>query len=193
MTAEQRLADRRERLMGAAYTLFAAQGFPGTTIERLCTHARVSNRAFYECFSGREELMQAVYDRCVDETVEAVATSIATAPNTLGGRIEAGIAGYVLFVTKDPRRAHILHVEVRRAGECLTDSRRRAVRSFTHLVEEGVRPFPERTTGNPHLLALGVIGALQELLIEWVVAEEPPHIDELISTAVHIFRSSFTP
>ena len=68
MSAEERLADRRERLILAAYTLFANPGFHATTIERLCATARISNRAFYECFSGREALMRAVYDRCVEET-----------------------------------------------------------------------------------------------------------------------------
>ncbi|GAA5083461.1 TetR/AcrR family transcriptional regulator [Thermocatellispora tengchongensis] len=194
MSAEQRLADRRERLMMAAYTLFASPGFPATTIERLCTAARVSNRAFYECFSGREALMQAVYDRCVDETLQAVAAALATAPNSLDGRIEAGIAGYVTFVTKDPRRAHIMHVEVRRAGDCLTTARQRAVRGFSTMIEETASAFPDRMPAeNTHLLALGVIGALQELLIEWVLSDVPPPVDQVISTAVHIFRRSFTP
>jgi len=72
MTPEQRLADRRERLLLAAYTQFADPGFSDTTIERLCTSARISNRAFYECFSGREDLMRAVYERCMDDATSAV-------------------------------------------------------------------------------------------------------------------------
>ena len=36
-----------------------------------------------------------------------------------------------------------------------------------------------------------MIGALQELLIEWVLADDPPETDRLISTAVHIFHRSF--
>ncbi|SDQ94624.1 DNA-binding transcriptional regulator, AcrR family [Thermostaphylospora chromogena] len=191
MSAEQRLADRRERLMTAAYTLFPSAGFPATTIEKLCTKARVSNRAFYECFSGREALMQAVYDRCVEETLQEVSKALAAGPSTLSGRIETGIRAYVSFVTQDFRRAHIMHVEVRRAGDCLTAARQRAVSGFTRLIEETVAATGEKPAVNLHLLALGLIGALQELLIEWVLATDPPPIDQVTATAVHIFRSAF--
>ncbi|MFC7644599.1 TetR family transcriptional regulator [Streptosporangium lutulentum] len=93
MSAEERLAERRERLISAAYTLYSDPGFPETTIEKLCASARISNRAFYECFSGRTELMQVVHDRCVRETLLSVSKSIQQAPDTLLGRAEAASPG----------------------------------------------------------------------------------------------------
>ncbi|MGW4640063.1 TetR/AcrR family transcriptional regulator [Sphaerisporangium sp. NPDC004334] len=191
MTAEQRLADRRERLLTAAYTLFAGAGFTATTIERLCASARISNRAFYECFTGREDLMRAVYDRCVEETILAVSKAIGEAPPDPDSRICAGIREYITFVTRDLRRARIMHLEVRRAGDILTAHRQRAVKGFTEIIEQSLGDLPDGLPDLTHLLALGVVGALQELLIEWVLAEERPPLDHLIETAVHIFRRSF--
>ncbi|MFI6604549.1 TetR/AcrR family transcriptional regulator [Nonomuraea sp. NPDC050536] len=190
MTAEQRLADRRERLMTAAYTLYAKPGFAATTIERLCSEARISNRAFYECFGGREELLQALHERCVDETLAAVAKALQDAPSTLAGRVQAGIRAYVEFATADWRRARIMHVEVRRSGDVLSISRQRAVDAFAHLIEETAAEFPQPAGLNRRLLALGVIGALQELLIEWLLADEQPEIEELVGVAGHIFGRS---
>ncbi|MEO3890189.1 TetR/AcrR family transcriptional regulator [Nonomuraea sp. B5E05] len=190
MSAEQRLADRRERLMTAAYTLYAKPGFAATTIERLCSEARISNRAFYECFGGREELLQALHERCVEETLAIVAKALQEAPDTLAGRVEAGIRAYVEFATADWRRARIMHVEVRRSGDVLAMSRQRATESFAGLVEEASADFPQAAPSNRRLVALGVIGALQELLIEWLLSEEQPEIDELVAVAVHIFYRS---
>jgi AcrR family transcriptional regulator len=187
MSAEQRLADRRERLMTAAYTLYAKPGFAATTIERLCSEARISNRAFYECFGGREELLQALHERCVGESLEVVAKAVEEAPESLAGRIEAGIRAYIEFATADWRRARIMHLEVRRSGDVLTVSRQRAVDSFARLVEEAAADFQSSSTMNRHLVALGAIGALQELLIEWLLADDPPGIDELVGVGVHIF------
>ncbi|MFC6082224.1 TetR/AcrR family transcriptional regulator [Sphaerisporangium aureirubrum] len=191
MTAEQRLADRRQRLLHAAYTLFAGAGFTTTTIERLCAAARISNRAFYECFSGREDLMRAVYDHCVEETMLAVSKAIGEAPPDPDSRIEAGITEYISFVTRDVRRARIMHLEVRRAGEILSMRRQRAVTGFTEIIEDAVGELPVGLPGRKHLLALGMVGALQELLIEWVLAERQPPLEHLVETAVHIFRRSF--
>ncbi|GAA4193869.1 TetR/AcrR family transcriptional regulator [Streptosporangium oxazolinicum] len=191
MSAEERLAERRERLISAAYILYSDPGFPETTIERLCAEARISNRAFYECFSGRDELMQTVYDRCVRETLDAMSKAIEQAPDTLADRVETGVTSYISFVTDDRRRARIMHLEVRRAGECLVTSRQSAVAAFTRTIESNVADLPEVTKANQHLLALGMIGAIQELLIEWVLADDPPPVAGLIDTATHIFRRSF--
>ncbi|GAA3659973.1 TetR/AcrR family transcriptional regulator [Nonomuraea antimicrobica] len=176
--------------MTAAYTLYAKPGFAATTIERLCSEARISNRAFYECFGGREDLLQALHDRCVDESLEAVAKALHEAPNSLDGRVKAGIRAYLEFTTADWRRARIMHVEVRRSGDILTLSRQRAVDAFARLVEEASADFPMAATLNRRLVALGIIGALQELLIEWLLSDEQPEIDELVAVAVHIFGRS---
>ncbi|MFF4411055.1 TetR/AcrR family transcriptional regulator [Streptosporangium sp. NPDC001559] len=191
MSAEERLAERRERLICAAYILYSDPGFPETTIERLCATARISNRAFYECFSGRTELMQALHERCVQEAVSAVAKAVEEAPDTLLGRVEAGITEYINFVTEDRRRARIMHLEVRRAGDCLTTSRQQAVRAFARIVAAGALGPPDTVGVNRHLLTLGMIGAVHELLIEWVLAEDPPPVSDLVGTAVHIFHRSF--
>ncbi|MEV6153898.1 TetR/AcrR family transcriptional regulator [Nonomuraea sp. NPDC052129] len=173
--------------MTAAYTLYAKPGFVATTIERLCSEARISNRAFYECFGGREELLQALHERCAEETLAVVAKALQEAPATLDDRMQAGIRAYIEFSTADWRRARIMHLEVRRSGDILTASRQRAVDSFARLVEEAAAEFPLAAEPNRRLVALGVIGALQELLIEWLLSEEPPSIDELVGVAVHIF------
>ncbi|MGN9838545.1 TetR/AcrR family transcriptional regulator [Nonomuraea sp. H19] len=190
MSAEQRLADRRERLMTAAYTLYAKPGFAATTIERLCAEARISNRAFYECFGSQEELLQEVHERCVEESLAVVTKAVQEAPNTLEGRATAGIRAYIKFATADWRRARIMHVEVRRSGEVLALSRQRAVDSFAGLVQEAVADFPQAAPLKRRLVALGVVGALQELLIEWLLTDDQPEIDELVDVAVHIFVRS---
>ncbi|WP_327087013.1 TetR/AcrR family transcriptional regulator [Nonomuraea sp. NBC_01738] len=172
--------------MSAAYTLYAKPGFSATTIERLCSEARISNRAFYECFGGREELLQALHERCVEESLAFVAKALQEAPDSLGGRIAAGIRAYMEFATADWRRARIMHVEVRRSGDVLAASRQRAVDSFARLVEEAAADFPQNGIVSRRLLALGVIGALQELLIEWILAEDPPDLEDLVRAATHI-------
>ncbi|GIH27088.1 hypothetical protein Aph01nite_53980 [Acrocarpospora phusangensis] len=191
MSAEERLADRRERLILAAYTLFASPGFHATTIERLCATARISNRAFYECFSGREALMRAVYDRCVEETLQAITKAIDQAPPELDARIVAGITEYVKFVTADERRARIMHLEVRRAGDVLSNARQRAVLDFTKIIEGTVNDLPVHQPTELHLLSLALIGAVTELLIEWVVSDHPPATEVIVKTAVHVFRRAF--
>ncbi|MFC7644600.1 hypothetical protein ACFQX6_30835 [Streptosporangium lutulentum] len=50
-----------------------------------------------------------------------------------------------------------MHLEVRRAGDCLITSRQQAVTAFTHMVETIVADLPEAVKTNRRLLALGMI------------------------------------
>ncbi len=188
MSAAERVADRRERLIAAAYTLFAQPGFHATTIERLCATARISGRAFYECFVSREDLMRAVYERCVEETLASVIEAIEAAPPTQDDRIAAGIGEYIRFVTKDVRRARIMHVEVRRAGNVLTGARQQAVEAFAKVIQGTVQDVPRQPSPDIHMLTLGLIGAITELILEWVTADPAPPIERLTDVAMHIFR-----
>jgi AcrR family transcriptional regulator len=191
MSAAERLADRRERLLSAAYTLFAHPGFHATTIERLCATARISNRAFYECYPSRNDLMRAVYERCVEETLTSVTRAVEKAPPTLDDRIVAGIEEYIRFVTQDVRRTRVMHLEARRAGDVLTAVRQHAVKGFTKIIEEAVHDLPHAPPMDLHLLTLGLIGAITELLLEWALTKPAPPTNQLTDACVHIFRRSF--
>jgi len=62
-TADERRAERRERLLDAGLELFGTQGYANTSIEALCSATRLNPRYFYESLKTREELLRAVYDR----------------------------------------------------------------------------------------------------------------------------------
>ncbi len=180
--------------MSAAYTLYASLGFAATTIERLCAEARISNRAFYECFGSREELLQAVHSRCMEESLAVVSQALQEASDEgIDQQIRAGIEAYMAFATSDRRRARILHLEVRRSGHVLTNARQRGVEAFAQLIEDTMKDTAPSPRINPHLLALALIGAIQELLIEWVVNDPPPPVEQLAEVAVHIFHRAYLP
>jgi AcrR family transcriptional regulator len=62
-SAEDRRAERRERLMSAGLELFGNEGYAAASIERLCAQAGVSTRNFYEEFASREDLLMRLHDR----------------------------------------------------------------------------------------------------------------------------------
>ncbi|GLX10493.1 hypothetical protein Misp03_74190 [Microbispora sp. NBRC 16548] len=188
--AATRLMDRRERLMSAAYNLFANPGFHSTTTERLCATARVARRDFLECFSGPDELMRVVYSRCVEDTHAVMAAAIARAPATPAHRAEAAVAEYVRFVTADSRRARLMHIQAGRAGDFLDGARKKAAVGFARILEQAVHELPEPAGRTPPLLMLGLGGAIGELISDWLQADRPPTVDVVTAAAVHLVISS---
>ena len=104
-TAEERRAERRERLLDAGLELFGTQGYANTSIEALCAATRLNPRYFYESFPTREALLRAVYDRHMEHLARTVAAALEAAPLDPRGRIEVGLRAFVETQLADHRNA----------------------------------------------------------------------------------------
>ncbi|HEY7485775.1 MAG TPA: TetR/AcrR family transcriptional regulator [Streptosporangiaceae bacterium] len=197
LSARERLVDRKERLLAAALDRFGSQGYSTTTIEMLCTDAKVSTRGFYECFESREALLRALYERIVDEGGRRVKQAVDEADGTVSSLVRAGLTAYIGYMTEDERRARISHVEVRRAGEPLHVARRLAVHRFADLVAALAGDHVDLAASSPltgldvRRVAVGLVGAVQELIIDWVHASPRPPAEEVIATAEYLFVVAF--
>lgn len=73
----KRRAQTQDRLLQAAYEVFAAHGFAGSSIEMITEAAGYTRGAFYSNFSSKEELFVALANRELSRRTEAVASAIA--------------------------------------------------------------------------------------------------------------------
>ena len=72
VSAAERAASRRERLLDAGLELFGTHGFAATGVKDVCRQAGLTDRYFYESFRDSRELFLAVFDRLTDEEMEAM-------------------------------------------------------------------------------------------------------------------------
>lgn len=182
-TAEERREARRNALLDAAFDLYGTLGYQNVSIERTCSHARLTARNFYEEFGGREALLRAVYDRTIAQAFEAVAVALATVGDSIRERAAAGIGAFVHAMLDDPRAARIICLEVIGVSDDMERHRRSVLRAFGDLVaEEGRRLGAGRVPLglDPRPFALGVVGGVNELIVDWLGAEDRMPIDDLI-------------
>ncbi len=59
--------DTRGELIGAAWRLFSTEGYDATPVEAIIDAVGLSKGAFYYYFKGKEEVLDAVVGRMVDE------------------------------------------------------------------------------------------------------------------------------
>jgi AcrR family transcriptional regulator len=195
-SAQQRREERRSRLLSAGQDLFGGQGYRNTSIEALCTAAGVSTRAFYEEFSGREDLLLALYDqvagRILVETAEAAA-AVLDVP--VRQRIEAIITAFLQAISAEPKAARIAFAEVLGVSSAVEQHRLQWRTRFVEfsLVEVGRAiergEAPQRDFG---LSAIAFIGAVNELVMEWVVRGRQLPIEAVTAEAARLAYAALT-
>ena len=112
-SVEEWKAARRERLLAAALELFGTEGYPATSVERLCTQAKVSTRHFYHEFQNKEAVLLAVHAQVIELAVRTTGDALRrTADRPVRERITAAVDGYLRTIMTDLRRARISFVEV---------------------------------------------------------------------------------
>ena len=77
-TADERVADRRARLIAAGVELFGEHGYAGTSIRSVLRQSGLRDRYFGESFADLDSLLGAVYAQLIDEEVDSCRAAIET-------------------------------------------------------------------------------------------------------------------
>jgi AcrR family transcriptional regulator len=192
MAAEQRAEERRQRLLNAGLVLFARQGYARTTIEALCTEARVTARHFYQLFESREAVLRALYDQIILELREGVLQAMSAPGLGLSGQIPLAVNAVVNHYLQDSRRARVGVLEVVGVSPQMEARRREAIHDMASLIENYLlslvaqNELPKR---NYHLVSIALVGGINELLAEWLTLDKQPAIEELADEIINILNA----
>lgn len=189
VSADDRRADRRERLIEAGLELLAERGWAGMTVRAVCAQAQLTERYFYESFRDRDELAAAVFDRCTAEAAAGVLAAVQAAPHDARAKARAAIDAFVGMLSDDPRLARAILVESL-AAESLRDRRRHALESFAALVSEQGRAFYGAravSATDAELTALALVGGLSELLTRWTEGRLEISRERLVDHCTELF------
>jgi AcrR family transcriptional regulator len=97
----QAKAERRQAILDAAAGLFAAQGFPGASLEDLGAAAGVSGPAIYRHFAGKQAVLGALLTG-VSEDLLAGGQRVAAAEHDDAARLRALVDFHVDFALRQP-------------------------------------------------------------------------------------------
>lgn len=187
LDATERLADRRARLVEAAFDLFGTQGYHTVSIRQLCRQAGLTERHFYQSFTDRHELLAAVYEDVFTAVRDATFTAVAQAPPTLEGQARAGLRTFIRALADDPRVARVLLFESVGVSQTLDRRRRAVVNEFAGLIAATVLPHSgEPVTPRLSMVAAMITGGINELMAEWTLGQRYGSIDDLIDVGVDI-------
>jgi len=180
VSAEERRAERRTRLVQACLEVVAAEGILGTSAERVCAEAQLTKRYFYESFPDRDALLLAAADEMFATLRERMEQELPR-NRSRRERTHAVLTVLIDTLSGDPRLAR-LYVESP-GNPVLLARREQAIASFTEfaatavLNEGGPAPDPGR------LLATRVLTAgTTDVITSWLAGTLDADRDAIIET-----------
>lgn len=197
-SGQERQLQRRAQLLEAGLDRFGTDGYASSSVKSICASAGLTERYFYESFKDREDLLFAVYEMVAGGVVTNAFTATEAAEATVEARTRAGMAAFFNYLTGDVRRARVLAIEVVGVSERLEIRRRETIHVFAeYLATTGLEMLGEDSAPSldPMLTALAMVGATNELLIEWLLGnldeDVPALIDHCTKLIVSVTRVAF--
>ncbi|MET0928288.1 MAG: TetR/AcrR family transcriptional regulator [Aeromicrobium sp.] len=191
-TAEQRVAERRERLIAATLEVWGREGGPRVTMTRVCAEAGLSERYFYESFDNLDAALVAVMDGIAAEIAERSVTALESATGGPSERVRAGIGAFVGILTDDARKGRVAIVESS-SIDALRPRRAELLRQFAELSAHEARELYGAEAwreGEGRIAATMFIGGIAELVTAWIEGTVAASPEDIIDVATHHFTAT---
>jgi len=187
---------RRERILDAAFSAFAAHGYRDTAVDDIAGAAETSKGGIYFHFPSKEaifrELMQTTADKLVARVERAVA--LETEPVA---RAEAALKTVLSTFSGHRTMARLLFLDLSGAGRAFQAETNNLHDRFARLIggylddavaAGAIPPLDTQVT------SVVWFGALNEMVARWLLAEHPaPLEDSYPALRVVLLRSAGVP
>ncbi len=197
-TADERRAERRERIMEAAITVYARQGYRRTSVKAVCSEAGLTERYFYESFDNNEDLLRQCFLVVDDDLFRKTREAIAAAANAAGApggiaRARAALLVYLDLIRASPDKARVFLIEmasVSPAAEALVLER---LDRFGELLMEVLGADPTFARHPSPLLLRGVVGGGLYLVRAWAMSGFAEDIETVAALHLQLYAALTVP
>ncbi|GAA1227559.1 TetR/AcrR family transcriptional regulator [Prauserella halophila] len=189
--AEDRRARRQEQLVEAGFTIMGTDGAAAVTMRGVCRAARLTERYFYESFTGREALLVAVLEATARDARQVLVAALENGPADTIALLRHVVDAFTAHVTADPRRGRILFVESLAAPELATRGLV-LVEEFTSTIAQALRDLDfggDVDEQDAELNSEAVFGALAYLYQLWLGDRLPIGRDRFIEHVTRVIES----
>lgn len=191
VSAEIRQGQRRERLLEAALDVFGTEGFARSTMRLICAKARLTERYFYEHFTGLDEVFQVLHHQLCEAFITDVSQAYA---QHLGGspeaRIRACLRAFFQFIQSDPRRARILLMDAVFTGRTDVMDKTTAVQRMLNLLAARIEAgYPGAMAKvDVELVAGGIVGLVIHTATIWAAKGFTTPLDDMLDHNMYAWR-----
>lgn len=183
VSASQRQAERRARLLEAGREVWGGSGAAEVTVRGVCARAGLGPRYFYEQFPDRDALLLAVSDQFRDEVLGLMLQRGLAEPGGIEATLKAALTALLDLIGSDPL-AHRIFTDILVGTGALSERRRQTLDIVTSLLLEHGPAMLEFEPPSPAEMRRGatfIVGGITQLIDSWV--HDPQESPALLATA----------
>jgi AcrR family transcriptional regulator len=186
ISAADRRAERRRKLLAAGRQIWGEAGIAEVTVRGVCSAAVLTPRYFYEQFPNREALLFAVADDVRDELLAAlVAAAEIGEPGSITDKLRSALKAFLDTIAADPH-IHRIATSDLTSVPGLAEHRTQVLDILTELVIQYTPDILGADTPNPTELrrgALFMVGGVNQLIEAWLADPKETIVDLAASCA----------
>ncbi|MGI8665264.1 MAG: TetR/AcrR family transcriptional regulator [Jatrophihabitans sp.] len=171
----------RPRIVAAAVSLFAEQGFDATSVNQVVARAGVAKGALYHHFESKDDLLYEVYRELVDRQLAGL-TAILARNLPPAETLRALIGDLVQTTAASAAEAKVFARESHRLGDAnqarVRSARRSIHDAFIELVRSAQASGRFGTVASPEMVTFTVFGVINELPV-WYRPDGPKQPTQL--------------
>lgn len=168
----RRSNDKRARILEAAITVFAKNGFHETRVSDVAKAAGVADGTIYLYFESKEELLVSLFEDRVERLLAFMRDELPKKPNAQA-RLRAVIDMQLGLLEGERELAEVITVIFRQSMGLMKESAAPKFLAYidviAKIISDGQTEGVFRKDVSPHLAARAIFGALDGITLTWAL------------------------
>jgi TetR/AcrR family fatty acid metabolism transcriptional regulator len=183
--------DKHERILRAAIKVFARNGFHAAKISQIAKEAGVADGTIYLYFKNKDDILIKVFEERLEE-INARFREALTKIDDPVERLRAFIRMHMDLMEQNRALAEVISVELRQSQRFMKEYVPVKFAEYMNILSWIIRDGKDRgvfrAEVNPGVVKRAVFGALDELVLYWVLTPSPKHgIEEMVAQTTELF------
>ncbi len=182
--------EKYKRILGAAKSVFARNGFYHSRISDIAKKARVADGTIYLYFEKKDDILISLFEDEIDSFIQSLRSEIVQ-KQSVEEKIHCLISFQIHLLETDRDLAEVLLVELRQSNKFLKSSAiehiNEYLKLFSAVVFEGKEQGRFREDADSALLSQAIFGAIEMVSLSWLLGYRRRSVDQIADELTDLF------
>jgi TetR/AcrR family fatty acid metabolism transcriptional regulator len=191
MAVKEKDRGKHDQIVEAAVKVFAKKGFYNAKVSEIAREANVADGTIYLYFKNKDDILISLFEEKMQFWIQRLEEAISKVDDPLE-KLRAFVSQHLFMIQDHRHLAEVMQIELRQSSKFM---RRYVPVKFLEyldligkIVEEGIERGAIRKDVIPAIAKRAIFGALDEMLLYWVLAKKPKYsLDQSVDQISHLF------